>query len=1127
MNIFKIVLLPFFIFLSYLVNGQVVINEVCSSNSTVLQDISGEYYDWIELYNTADSAVNLQGYRISDDPAILDKWVFENVEIEANSYLLLMASDNDINASDAIADTVSVFTANHWSWADENADPPGRSTIRPLDFDEILGYENGEPVYSLQMFAANNYGIGDLGWHAAVLVVMVGDWDVAYDYSEYSKLLITATITEGRDIDIRLVQDGLEDWLGYAYTITGTGVENDVYEIPLYDDLARENLSQLISIKYEGLLPEGYTDLRITDHQFVKEAGYLHTNFKLSSNGESILLSDAQGVLQDRIDVPQLLPDFSYGSVADGEDSLVLFPNPSAGISNNGNPSYGSLCINRIDFSIDAGFYQGQVQIELSGANEIRYTLDGNTPSLESPLYTIPIVSDSTFVLRAACFDNGGFPYHQFTNTYIVNEQTHLPVFSISTDPANFFDYNTGIYTDGPGWTEPMPHEGANYWQEWERPIHIEYFDNQGNLALEQDAETEIFGGWSRMNDQKSLKLKSKNSLGGRFNYKFFEHKNNDSYKQLVLRNSGNDFNVLHFHDAIVHESARKNTHVDLLAYQPTVVFINGYYWGIQNLREKINDYYVEDNHGIRTDTLELFEAWGRRINEGEFDVNQLFDIIQQGNMSNETVFQNAFSNFEEDNFIDFFAINTIISNWDWPQNNLKFWYSPITHKIRYIMYDTDISLGKFGIQLYDFNQLNRLLTSDEIGPHGIVFSKFMQNEGLRNKFINRSADLMNTDFSISSLWATMDSIIAIIEPEMPKHMQRWESWIEDWYFEIDETKSFIQNRLPYAFDQIEGEFNLNNQIDLTLEVYPAGAGYIKINTIMPEQLPWTGTYFDGVPVTITAVPASGYSFDSWDVSMLDQQPSDQSFSLNFIENSTIAAHFVGEAVVNSLLVSEINYNSSDELNTGDWFELYNAGTSSVDLTGWKIKDRRDYGYYSFPDNTVIESGQYIVFASQSDDFVSIVDHIVPFDVPFKLGNGGDEIRLFDPFGNLYYALEFEDWYDMLTDGGGHTLEYDFYADDDINTSDAWLPGCVGGSPGYAYDEDCGGYVLQVVTNIEEQVLLSAEDILSVEVYNNLGQKLKTCTSGFDNCTENLSVGVYYIKTVTKSGVYTRQSVVD
>lgn len=1050
----KIVFITVFLVSWLGMNSQVVINEVCSRNDSVISDQSGEFSDWIELYNTTDQPISLNGYYLSDNPAKPHKWKFGDVNISPFSYLLVFASGEDVKDFGEVSDTISGLSDDYWVWSDsKHTITPGESTIEPLLYEEIRGEEDNKTIYSAKMYVGDNYSAGELGWYSTFVNIYVGESGKSYDYSQFDKLQIEATISEGRDIQVRLVQKGVDNWLGYPYTITGTGIEKDLYEIPLNDSWAIDNLSDLSAVKYEALFPEGYTEFTIYNQFWIDRPRYLQASFKLSGDGESVLLSDSSAKIIDNVNFPELDTDFSYGRATDGTGEFALFPQPTPLKSNNDEFSYSGICKDRLHFSIDAGFYNGEQILTISGSDEIRYTIDGTDPRIENLILEGSYSIDSTIVFKAACFEGNSYPLNIYTNTYIIDEPATLPVFSISTDPDNLFGHENGIYANGPNWTPVDPHKGANFWEDWERPVYVEFFDETGKFVFEQEALSEIFGGWSRVHPMKSLKLKARKKLGAeRFDYKFFNSKTNASFKQIVLRNSGNDFNISHFHDAINHEIAIDFLDVDLQAFQPSIVFINGQYWGIHNIRENVNDNYIEDNHGINADTIELFNYWGGRIGDGEFDLNAFFETVMDADMTDSNEYNTLIETMDFENFIDIFAVNAFNSNWDWPQNNLKVWYSPKTEKIRYIMYDTDVTYGLHGYQDHNFNQIKRLVAADGIGPHADMFSQFIQNPSFRNAFINRSADIMNTNFSAANLYRTIDSLKAIIEPEMPKHRERWGGSMEGWNDSINRVKDWIGKRMPVAFDQLQNEFQLTKQIDITLSVIPEDAGTIKINSVIPQTLPWTGTYFDGVPVTITAVPNPGFTFEYWERSVVKSVQGEQSFSVNLTEDESFIAHFEGVSESAHLVVSEINYHSSASWDTGDWFELYNAGSQPVDLTLWKINDKNDYSFYSFPDNTVIEPDEYIVFSSDKTKFKLFYDSIPVEDIPFNLSNSGDILRLFDAKGNLYYQMEYSDegeW-PSSADGGGYTLELESYTSNP-NLASSWFEGCEYGSPGKVY----------------------------------------------------------------------------
>src|SRR5690606_13543254 len=130
-----------------------------------------------------------------------------------------------------------------------------------------------------------------------------------------------------------------------------------------------------------------------------------------------------------------------------------------------------------------------------------------------------------------------------------------FPVVSLATDPANFFDHETGIYVSGVHESNNNPgrpwHNDGNFKQRgdaWERPIHVEFFEASGTRMLAQDAGVRIHGGATRNFTQKTLRLYARpeyeqETYGDNwFTYPLFPGNPNRRYKRLLLRNSGNDW---------------------------------------------------------------------------------------------------------------------------------------------------------------------------------------------------------------------------------------------------------------------------------------------------------------------------------------------------------------------------------------------------------------------------------------------------------------------------------------------------------------------------------------------------------------------------------------------------------
>jgi hypothetical protein len=1054
-------------------NGQILLNEFCASNQTIIADENGDYSDWIELYNAGASAENIADFKISDNLALPNKFILPPKILAPGEHLRIWASEKDRKSMVHHWET-AIFENDQWKY------------IQPTN--TITGWTTN--------------GFDDSGWASGPGGFGFGDGDDNTIVSNTNPVVYmrkSFTVTDLASISELALHIDYDD--GFAVWLNGVLVaRNNLSASPAFDELA--SASREATMYVAGGMPEyfklddnalvagtnilcvevhnnfiGSSDLTCrtflsmglidASTQFSPVPAWfnlssnlpIHTNFKIS-NGETIYLSNASGSLVDSKLIPtNLRNDQSFGRSPSGNSNWAFFITPTPGALNTGT-SFNSYCTDVITFSKPAGFYSSTQTITLSGPTTIRYTLDGTEPSASSTLYTGPITITSTKVLKAICANAGSFPEKSYVNTYFINESTTLPVWSISTAPSNLFDYNTGIYEMGPNAQTNRPYFGANFWEDWDRPVYVEFFEKDKSRKIAQGADVRIFGNWSRANDMKSLLLMAKNKYGDdQFRYKLYFDKPIDKFEDIALRNSGNDFNVTHYRDGFIQSEISRVTELDYQAYRPSIVFINGNYWGIHNIREKIGADFISENHSISKSEVDLGETWGDSI-AGTNNIYYLHAYSQNLDMTNNTNFKFVADSFDIDNMIDYFASQIYISNWDWPQNNLKFWrQNNGDRKFRYILWDTDISLGIYDLQDYNYDQMGRIKNTVGLdrGPHAAIFNNFLKNTAFRNQFINRSADLMNTVFLPTKFRAKAFAYRDSIAPETNRHFGRWPSWI-DWSTAVGDMVNFIDNRIGPARDQIESNFNLTKQVTLTLAVQPAGAGIIKINSIYPDTYPWNGVYYDGVPVTITAIPNPGYTFTNWQSpTLIPSANTNKSITLNLSVGETLTAYFSGSSASTNITISEINYSSNPSFNPGDWLELYNFGTAAVDLTGWHLRDNNNYHRFEFPSGTTLAAGARLVIAEDLTKFTTLFPSVSNVIGPlgFGLDNQGERIRLFKPNNQLFQTIpySFLSPWPIAAAAGGFTLESN--SNNNLNIGSNWTTGCPGGSPGAAMTLPC------------------------------------------------------------------------
>jgi hypothetical protein len=346
--------------------------------------------------------------------------------------------------------------------------------------------------------------------------------------------------------------------------------------------------------------------------------------------------------------------------------------------------------------------------------------------------------------------------------------------------------------------------------------------------------------------------------------------------------------------------------------------------------------------------------------------------------------------------------------------------------------------------------------------PFTTPWYNMMQHESYRLHFVNRFADLLNTSYSAQRLLNIEQYHYDMILPEMPAYYARWAdpNNIPGYLQLFNDNHSIFREQLACRGQQvrnhIQNQFAYSSQQQITLAVSPPEAGYIQINTIIPDELPWSGIYFNGAPVTLTAIANPGYVFNYWmSDSLLQSQWHNDSMIINLSADDVFTAHFLGIGQPTKIDISEINYNDDETLLAGDWIELHNSGNGTINLTGWAITNGVNMPRYEFPASTLLAPNQYLVVARDLESFQTIhpsVENVIGnFD--FSLPASGGTIRLLDHRDSIVREVNYLDTlpWPMVADGGGRTLEYSVDATNP-SLADNWFAGCMFGSPGQAYE---------------------------------------------------------------------------
>ncbi len=1049
---FKKVIALLYFFAGFISVGQaqgIVINEIQSSNVNTFYDHRGDTPDWIEIYNTGSATVNLDGYGLSDADSLPMKWTFPNVLLPAHGFLLVCASGLDLKAPSLYWETI-IDMGDEWKYLvptsevtpawkntgfDDQAWSIGKSGFGYGDGDDSTKIDVAMSIFIRKRFTVSNKD--DI--IQAYLHIDFDDAFVAYlNGNEVARANIgkkgippafdepaddydhEAAMYQGGRPDEFLI-DSVYKYLKDGENILAIEVHNhslsssDMTAIPFFTIGMATNPGYAPYISpYIDLVPVG-----------------LHTNFKISSSGEHIILSNKDGEQVDSVFTGKIPADISLGRKPDGSSAWMFFDQPTPGTSNT-SEGYIPVPVNPVRFSIQGGYYQGDLNLRLytgDPADSIYYTLDGGEPGRNDHLYSSGITIAKTTTVRARVIRSGFLPGEIGTNTYLLNELHDLPVVTVTTDPYNLWDEDYGIYVMGKNASEEYPYKGANFWQDWERPANIAMYEPDGRLAFQLDAGIKIFGNWSRGQDQKSLSIHARKSYGyDAIHYRIFDEKDIDEFKTILLRNSGNDFRGTMLRDAYA-DRILLDLHLDYQAYRPAVVYLNGEYWGIMNLREKINEEFIHYNHGIDEDLVDILEFNGSVVKGNNENYKALLDYLKSHNLDAEDHYKYVTDQIDVENYIKYQVANIFIDNQDWPGNNIKYWRERSNRgKWRWIVFDLDAAFSAWFDDHTDFNTLEYALDPDGPGwPNPpwstFLFRKMMENKSFEYDFINCFADNLNTIFQPDILEKKLDEIKTVIEPEMPRHLERWNTGdMGAWNYRINKIREFVKNRSKYVWTHIKKQFHLSGTYNLNVEAI--GGGYVRLNTITLHDFPWSGRYFKNVPVKMEAIPEPGHRFVKWEgIETYDREH----LTLNADTLTEVYAVFMpyedqeGEVVIN-----EINYHSGKDFDPGDWVELFNVSDYAINVSGWVLRDSDDGHAFVMPEGTVIDSHGFLVVCRNKDKFENLFPSVstVEGEMDFGFSSKGDCVRLFNSIGDLMdeVCYENDDPWPAGPDGGGKTL---------------------------------------------------------------------------------------------------------
>lgn len=878
--------------------------------------------------------------------------------------------------------------------------------------------------------------------------------------------------------------------------------------------------------------PRSFLIVFASGKESISPGGSLHSSFRLSAGGEALALSDSAQQILDSVNLPVLAGDQSFGRIPDGGDEWhVYFKENSSPGRPNVMESLG-VFIESPRFSLEGGFFpaDASVSVELFAsvpAHAIRYTTNGSPPDLDAPLYLESIVLDKTTVIRAATF-KGIKSSAEASRTFFVGVKHELPIISLAGNPSHFEFENGFLYGLGPSVLssrgsvlQNYPFSSSNAWKDRESEVFIEFYEPDQMLGFRMKAGLKIFGGWgSRGYPQKSFALFARAKYGhGKIDYPIFPDKSIAQFETLVLRNSGNDnqstlqtpvrppireFGAVRSYgsyfangdftlirDAMMQQLVA-DIGLDTQAYRPAVVYLNGEYWGIYNIREKMNEHYVISNHGIDKGQIDLIEGYGSVRAGSDRNYRAMWNYINLRDLTTPQAYQ--FVNDEMldiENFIDYHLAVIYFQNFD--IGNIKCWRSQTPGgRFRWMVYDQDYGFNLWPPDVYvsamardysDYDNMFRFYTAGtgtntgwpNSGGRTLLLRRMLTNSEFTEQFITRCADLLNSNFREEKVVETIGRLSAGIRSEISAHLHRW-SWpelekrgfgvphqrehapfiIETWEKNLEVLNEFGQQRPAKLRQDCISRFGLKQGLaTLNVDVEPSNSGHVQINSLVLGEFPWDGILFADYPVVVRAIPKPGFLFGGWTGAAETVVEVSGKINLMGNEASNITARFVpittGSKSALKPVFTEIQFHPAPDQESGDWVEIFNSGSDPLSLGGWIFRDGNDEHAFISPDILLAPDG-YLVLCQDAERFRRIHPDGVQCvgDFKFGLGNGGDALRLFEPNGTPVIDLSFDDetpW-PLDADGTGRTLQLKDRESDPLDSGSWESSDVLGGSPG-------------------------------------------------------------------------------
>lgn len=699
--------------------------------------------------------------------------------------------------------------------------------------------------------------------------------------------------------------------------------------------------------------------------------------------------------------------------------------------------STGTTGVSAISISPESGFYAENQTLTVAAPKgaEIVYTKDGSEPNRENGIfYSEPIellasAEDTVQIFRFRAYYADGSESEVITRTFFIGENIAnrytTNVLHVTGDPEGLYGYEEGIFVPGKAYDEYLaanpeaeygPGIEANFFlkgDEYERPVYIEYFSEDGETLFSLNGGLRIHGALTRLKNQKSFRLYARKEYDeqNEFDYPVFDGFLSavdgtvaQEHKRLVVRNSGNDNGYAFIRNELITALAGEAGFPDVTYAEPVCVYINGVYQGFYWLENTFDARYFENRYGVYSGEFVVLEGGDiTKIDDEDPTVQKYVEeynaLYQQFSSLDLTVEQNyeALNEvLDVENYLQYFAIQNYICNLDWPDNNLKVYRYVATDdaygdsvfdgKYRHLLYDVDYGFGI--IEFIGYNAWTRTIPLAMEGSP--LFSALMKRQDCRDYYINYTCDLMNGALSAERVSEKLSEMSAEREAELIYMLEEttimegswgWEENLSTHYDIVEKSYATIRNFAEERPLQV-----LNDMIEClgmqavdayTLTLRQNGLSSVQLNSITVDEKEFSGTYFGSVPVSLTPNLAENEEFVHWIVNGEIYAEERLQLTTEDMIEYRIEVELVTKPVENPAL----QINAVRAKGNSDYIELVNYSDKDVSARGYYLTDGEDLYQYALPD-IILQPGETRRFYGEDcEDLEGLGEFGLNFDI--------------------------------------------------------------------------------------------------------------------------------------------------